>query len=148
MRELVADSKLPEYRHWINMKSRCNTASSTGHENYGGRGIRVCEEWNKSFRAFYNSMGPRPSAGHSLDRIDVNGNYEPGNCRWATASEQARNWRDNHLIEAFGTRMSITEAAERAGLKPNTVYYRLKRGWPESSAVSRAPHKGVRPDAA
>ena len=75
------------------MKRRCYTPTSGGYSIYGGRGIRVCDRWRNSFEAFYADMGPRPSAKHSLDRIDVDGNYEPGNCRWATHGEQSWNRR-------------------------------------------------------
>lgn len=81
----------PEYLSWRSMKSRCLNPKATGYKNYGGRGITVCERWME-FLNFYADMGPRPE-GSSLDRIDTNGNYEPGNVRWGTASEQVRNRR-------------------------------------------------------
>lgn len=138
-------SRMPEYRTWINMKSRCNTPSSTGFENYGGRGIRVHPEWEASFAAFIRDMGMRPSRAHSLDRIDVNGNYEPANCRWATKTVQSRNMRSNKVVAIAGAEITLVEAVERTGLLYNTVLYRLKRGWRLEDALRAPPHKGVRP---
>lgn len=81
----------PEYRSWAHMKGRCENPESDRYAYYGGRGIRVCERW-QSFENFLVDMGPRP-AGHTLDREDNDGDYEPGNCRWATQSEQGKNRR-------------------------------------------------------
>jgi hypothetical protein len=75
------------------MKKRCNALNNPRFMDWGGRGIRVCEKWEKDFLAFLSDMGRRPSDQHSLDRINNDGNYEPGNCRWATVKEQARNRR-------------------------------------------------------
>lgn len=80
-----------EYQCWSAMIQRCTNAKSKGWDRYGGRGIRVCDRWRRSFKLFMSDMGARPSAKHSLDRIDSNGHYEPLNCRWATATQQARN---------------------------------------------------------
>lgn len=85
-------SKTPLYMVWANMIARCERESSTHYRNYGGRGIKVCPRWRKSFAAFAADMGPRPD-GLTLDRIDTNGNYEPSNCRWATPKEQVANTR-------------------------------------------------------
>lgn len=83
----------PEYEIWGSMKKRCNTPTATHYDNYGGRGIKVCDRWQHSFLAFYEDMGARPTPLHSLDRINNDGNYEPNNCRWATKHEQAINQR-------------------------------------------------------
>lgn len=83
----------PEYNVWLSMKRRCTKEKSSDYKYYGGRGIKVCEEWLKSFESFYKDMSPRPSDRYSLDRIDVNGNYEPSNCRWATHKTQMINTR-------------------------------------------------------
>lgn len=83
----------PEYQAWQQMRTRCYNSNHVAWEHYGGRGIQVCRRWRESFPAFLEDVGPRPSDGHSLDRIDVNGDYEPSNVRWATAKQQAANRR-------------------------------------------------------
>lgn len=86
-------SRLPEYPCWSAMRQRCHNWRNVDYHNYGGRGITVCDRWFESFDAFLEDMGPRPSPKHSIERMDNDGNYEPGNCKWATASEQNSNQR-------------------------------------------------------
>ena len=89
----------PEYVSWQGLKDRCLNPRNKKHDDYGGRGVQVCERWMR-FDAFIEDMGTRPSLAHTIDRIDVNGNYEPGNCRWATKARQARNQRRAKLTDA------------------------------------------------
>lgn len=89
----------PEYKAWSGIKRRCLAVTGRDYRNYGGRGIRVCEAWSSSYAAFLAHVGPRPSAKHSIDRIDNDGHYEPGNVRWATRSAQGQNTRRTRLTE-------------------------------------------------
>jgi len=89
-----------EFRAWSGMKFRCFTKTSKDYPSYGGRGITVCDKWLNSFESFFDDMGYAPTSKHSLDRIDVNGNYEPSNCRWSTAKEQCSNKRNNIYINS------------------------------------------------
>ncbi len=114
------------YKVWCWMLRRCKNDKDAA---YGGRGIVICERWRDSFEAFYADMG-NPPEGKSLDRIDVNGNYEPRNCRWANRKEQARNTRRNTYLALNGYTATIAEWSEITGLKPSTICVRLYTlGW-------------------
>lgn len=106
--------KSPTYVAWCSMKSRCNSRANNRYQNYGGRGIKVCDRWEK-FENFLADMGVKPS-GLSLDRINVNGNYEPSNCRWATMREQMQNQSTNKYLSVNGVVMVQAEAARLLGL--------------------------------
>jgi len=123
-----ADDTAPEYSAWHGMRQRCENPNATSYEHYGGRGIRLCEEWRRSFEAFFECVGPRPSARHSLDRIDVDGHYEPGNVRWATIEEQNRNKRSTMRENVSGEALTLTEAASRYGVNKATLSGRRRRG--------------------
>lgn len=120
-----------EYRAWTSMRSRCFNRNHHKWKNYGGRGITICDRWLKSFESFASDMGQRPGPGYSLDRIDTNGNYEPGNCRWATAREQANNSRSNRVITWNGETLTLTEWARRLGRNAGTLWSQLKIHPPE-----------------
>ena len=111
-----------EYKSWSKAKSRCNTASDPKYPIYGGRGISMCAKWADSFENFLKDLGPCPE-GRTLDRIDVNGGYEPGNCRWATAKEQACNKRANIEITYNGTTMIMSQWADFLGVDRRTFHY-------------------------
>jgi hypothetical protein len=121
----------PEYRVWRDMLQRCYNPRIKNFNRYGGRGISVCQEWRDSFEAFFVDVGPRPTPGHSIDRIDVNGHYCLGNCRWATTAQQARNRTSNHWVTYKGQRMTLTDAAKSAGMHRNTLRWRIEAGWGE-----------------
>ena len=111
----------PTYRAWQDMIQRCYNPRRTRYPMYGGRGITVCQRWRESFEAFLKDMGTSPSPRHSIDRIDNNGNYEPGNLRWATAKEQSRNQRRNRVLTYQGETLCIAEWAERLGVAYATL---------------------------
>lgn len=119
----------PEYDAWHGMIQRCHNPNCKDYPRYGGRGIIVCDRWRRSFADFFADMGPRPSPVHSIDRERVNGNYEPGNCRWATVVVQQRNRRSNVVVNIDGREMTATEAAELFGLPKTAVFQRLADGW-------------------
>lgn len=117
-----------EYRSWYDAKVRCTYPRAIGYRNYGGRGIKMCERWLHNFSAFLADMGPCPE-GCSIDRINVNGDYEPGNCRWATQAEQARGRRNNHYLEHAGERLVLTDWASRLGMTPQELHRKLQQGY-------------------
>lgn len=118
-------SGTPTHKSWVAMKIRCTYPSAPNFHRYGGRGISVCERWLK-FENFLADMGERPSADHSLDRINNDGNYEPGNCRWATRKEQARNTPNVVLITINGRTQSRAAWLEEAGIPYPTFQSRVR----------------------
>lgn len=129
-------STTPEYSTWSSMRDRCQNENKEIYKNYGGRGIRVCDRWNDSFEAFYADMGPKPSPGHSIDRIDNDGDYEPGNCRWATPSQQRRNSRRTTMITYLGKTQCLSDWAIEIGLARRTLDSRIRSGWSIESAMT------------
>lgn len=119
----------PEYRAWVHMKTRCYNVNASNYYLYGGRGIKVCDRWFNSFENFFADMGMRPSAEHSLDRYpNVNGDYELSNCRWATKIEQARNKRNNRIINYNGKMIPIWELSDIVGSNDGVIRNRINRG--------------------
>lgn len=125
----------PIYQIWQHMKARCFNSNNSRYKNYGARGITVCERW-LSFENFLADMGDRPDPSLSIDRIDNNGNYEPGNCRWATDTEQARNRRTSTKIVLFGEEVVLCDVCEKYGIQLETLRYRLRRGMTPEDAVT------------
>ncbi len=130
------------------MLRRCYTDTCSVFRHYGGRGITVCDRWRygedgrHGFQCFLADVGPRPSPKHSIDREDNDGNYRPGNVRWATLKMQRRNTRANRIIDICGAPMTMVEAVERWGTVPyDTMAMRLHRGWDETDALLTPPRQ-------
>ena len=118
------------------MHDRCKNTNCKGYETYGGRGIKVCERWEK-FENFYADMGDRPN-GKSLDRIDNDGPYAPWNCEWKDRKHQSRNRRNNIWLEYNGRRQVVKDWAKETGLHETTITYRLQQGWSIEEALTTA----------
>jgi len=143
-------SYTPEYRAWQTMRLRCTEPANAAYPNYGGRGISVCDRWLNSPQAFIDDMGPKPSPKHELDRIDNDGNYEPGNCRWATRKVNDRNRRSNLRLEFRGETLTLIDWCERLSLPKDTVSKRLHGGWSVEEALTtpvraKAPNGSAAP---
>lgn len=119
--------EIPEYRLWKAMRWRCSPRNPS-HDRYFDRGITVCSEWD-NYDNFYKDMGERPTKKHTLDRIDNNKGYEPGNCRWATYKQQANNTHRTNFIELNGRRITLMEIADSTGIHPETLRARIRKGW-------------------
>lgn len=130
---------MPEYGVWIGITRRCTKPQVTNYVWYGARGISVCDRWRRSFPAFLADMGPRPSPAHQIDRIDNDGHYEPGNCRWATPKENGRNTSKTRLITIGGVTRPFAEWVELSGLSKSTIWTRLNTGWDARLAVTTTP---------
>lgn len=137
----------PEYRLWNGMKQRCHSPHARHYAYYGGRGIAVCQEWRDSFLAFYQHVGPRPTDKHQLDRIDNDGDYEPGNVRWVLPAKQQRNRRSTHLLTYDGVTLCVTDWAERVGMSRAALDFRLRAGWTLEQALTTPMQPGKRPQA-
>jgi hypothetical protein len=118
------------------MSQRCTNPRHKSWSYYGGRRISVCDQWRNDYTAFLAHVGRRPSPKHSLDRIDNDGNYEPGNVRWATKKEQQRNRRFNRYITLNGETLLLLDWAERIGIPHDALRDRLNRNWPIERALT------------
>lgn len=136
--------KTKEYECWKKIRARCSNKNSPDYPRYGGRGIMVCQRWN-SYHNFFEDMGLAPSPKHSIERIKNDGNYEPGNCRWATNKEQANNRDSNVLIKYQGRVQNVKQWCEEIGITYETVRIRMKRlKWTPERAFTTPIAKCVR----
>lgn len=143
--EAKRNQKTQLYNSWRGMKERCNNINNSHYENYGGRGICVCEEWYNSFEAFRDWAllnGYRP--GLTIDRIDIDGNYEPSNCKWSTLKEQANNKTTSHFLYFNGEALTINQWAEKLGVDRCIIKDRLRLGWSVERALTAPIAKSER----
>ena len=133
----TAKNTASEYIIWNGMLARCLNPQNPNYHRYGARGIKVCDRWREDFVHFISDMGRRPSSQHTLDRINNDGDYTPGNCRWATMKDQCRNRRSSRYLTANGKTMTSAEWAENTGLSQSLIHARLKLGWSEDRAVNQ-----------
>lgn len=124
-------------RIWENVRQRCNNPNNPNYQHYGGRGITICNEWKGDFEPFCRwalSAGYQDSL--TLDRVDVNGNYEPANCRWVTRMEQSNNLRNNVVIEFDGKVMTLPQWSRHTGISQHTLRWRRSYGWPTDRVLT------------
>lgn len=127
------------YKIWLSMRKRCYYPAQKYYENYGGRGIKVCDRWlekGTGFQNFLADMGKPPTEDHEIDRKDNGGDYTPENCQWITRKDNCRNRRSNKMITFMGQTACLAEWAERLGIKQGTLGARLRNGWPLEEALS------------
>jgi hypothetical protein len=125
----------PTFRSWETMKQRCTNPKSPDYEYYGGRGISVCDAWLNSFETFLSDMGERPN-GATLDRVETDGDYEPGNCRWATYRQQVRNRRDTVTVSFRGKTQDLYQWEAETGISARAIRQRIKAGWLPDKALT------------
>jgi len=132
------EKRTSEYQVWNQMIQRCHNINNKRFPHYGGRGIKVCDRWRYSFENFLEDMGKKPGKEYSIDRTDNNGNYEPGNCRWATQKEQCKNTRKNVWLECDGIKMIKVDWQRELGVSNVFIDKRLKKNIPFSEVVRQA----------
>jgi len=132
----------PEFKVWSSMLFRCLNPRAHNFEDYGGRGIKICDRWAESFQAFLDDMGERPGAGYSIDRIDNDGNYEPGNCRWATRQQQTWNSRKIRHITVNDQTWPIREWARRLDVSEGALRHKMRKlGSVEAAIAHYSTHQ-------
>ena len=125
-----------EYKTWSSMLNRCENPNAQEFDRYGARGIAVCDRWH-DLECFLQDMGRRPSSKHSIDRINNNGDYEPGNCRWATRQTQQNNLRSNRIVSFGGKSLTVAQWARDVGCSWSVIFCRLERGWTVERALTQ-----------
>ncbi|MCL1485143.1 hypothetical protein MIH18_23680 (plasmid) [Marinobacter sp. M3C] len=128
------------YKIWSSMIQRCTNERNAKYPQYGGRGITVCDRW-RDFDLFYSDVGDKPFPGATIDRIENDAGYGPGNFRWASRKEQQRNRRSNHRLTFNGATKCLAEWEEETGVKSNTILTRIRRNWPVGEALGLLPHE-------
>lgn len=131
-------SKTVEYSTWSRIIQRCYDTNYIDYKRYGGRGIAVSIEWRNSFETFLSDMGPRPSRGYSIDRIDNNGDYSKDNCRWATIEEQANNRRNNKIVLYHGFAYTIANLCRLLAINQKTFAAKIRKGMSVYDAIDSA----------
>lgn len=127
-------TRTPEHRTWVNIRARCGDPKHISYKYYGAKGVKVSPQWD-AFSTFLRDMGMRPSKDHSIDRIDPDGDYAPGNCRWATEIEQQNNRRNTKWITLYGDTHSESEWCRIRGFRAQVIGQRLRRGWSIRDAI-------------
>jgi hypothetical protein len=133
--ETHGHSKTRTYKIWTGMIQRCTNDKVKCYDRYGGSGVLVCDRWLSSFDSFLFDMGHAPQ-GMQIDRINYMGNYEPSNCKWSSRIEQARNKKNNRIIELSGEKLCVAEWADRLDVHPDRIHNRLRKGWDEERAIT------------
>lgn len=138
-------SKSRLFTKWMNMKSRCSNPNDKAYAYYGGKGIKVCDEWQTNFMAFYDwSMSNGYSDNLTIERIDVNGDYMPNNCKWIPFCDQAKNKSNNRFVEINGTKKLISEWCKESPVSMTTIYQRIRNGWNEIDAITMPDQRKIR----
>lgn len=139
----MKDTRL--YKKWCSMRARCKYPNNKKYNHYGGKGIRVCDEWDNSFIAFYKwAIATGYKDGLTIDRIDNNKGYCPENCRWATTAEQNRNYSRNRKITYNGVTKCLADWADESGVNRATLAQRIRLGWPMERALSKEDGRSTR----
>lgn len=125
----------PEHKTWKSIRQRCNNENDKAFDNYGGRGIKMCERWKNSFEAFLEDMGTKPSRNHSIERLNNDGDYDPSNCVWATKKVQNRNTRRTTYVNYRAHTHKLCELCASLGVSDAVVRWRISRGWTVEQAI-------------